>query len=254
LTGLGFALAGLIGLSLGVLGGGGSILTVPVFVYAFGIAAKPAIAMSLGVVGATAALGAVSHWRAGNVDVRVAAMFGAVAMAGTYLGARASVFFSGTAQLVLFAVVMLGAAVMMLRRRPVETVAEVVPSPRRPGLRWLIISLEGLAVGALTGLVGVGGGFLIVPALVLLTGLPMRMAIGTSLVIIALKSAAGFIGYLGVVAVDWAFMGVFTAIAVAGIVIGSRAAGRIPQHRLQQAFGWFLVVTGAAMLIGNARF
>jgi uncharacterized membrane protein YfcA len=246
--GLGLLAAAAIGLVLGVLGGGGSILTVPVFVYLLGFDPKPAIAMSLAVVGATSLFGAIGHWRAGNVNLRVAAIFGVVAMAGTYLGARLAVFFSGAAQLTLFAGVMLLAAFFMLRgKKPAE--APAGRSGERMPLGLVVV--EGIAVGVLTGLVGVGGGFLIVPALVLLGKVPMKEAVGTSLLVIALKSAAGFVGYLGQVEVDWAFMGLFTAIAVSGILAGTWLVRFVPQAALQRAFAVFLVVMGSFILYQN---
>lgn len=256
---LGLALAALIGLSLGMLGGGGSILTVPIFVYVLGFGAKEAIAMSLAVVGATSLFGAASHWRAGNVNLRVALIFGVVAMVGTYLGARLAVFFSGAAQLALFAVVMLLAAYFMFRgrREPAgEAARGAVPATpeareRAGGMPLGLIVVEGIAVGVLTGLVGVGGGFLIVPALVLLGKLPMKEAVGTSLLVIALKSFAGFYGYLGQVEVAWVFMGVFTAVAVVGIVVGTALVRRVPQRTLQRAFAVFLMVMGSWLLYQN---
>ncbi len=247
---LGLALAALIGLSLGLLGGGGSILTVPIFVYILGYGAKEAIAMSLAVVGVTSLFGAVSHWRAGNVNLRVALTFGVVAMVGTYLGARLAVFFSGAAQLALFAVVMLLAAYFMFRGRKEAPAAEAARA-RAGGMPLGLIVLEGLAVGVLTGLVGVGGGFLIVPALVLLGKIPMKEAVGTSLLVIALKSFAGFYGYLGQVEVAWGFMGSFTAVAVVGIVIGTALVRKIPQAALQRAFAIFLMVMGVWLLYQN---
>lgn len=269
---LGFSLAALIGLSLGMLGGGGSILTVPIFVYVLGFGAKEAIAMSLAVVGATSLFGAASHWRAGNVDLRVALIFGAVAMVGTYLGARLAIYFSDAAQLALFAVVMLLAAYFMFRGRrepaskqattslpgsaPVTPPTPGAPAPAtaaRPAGRMPLglIAAEGIAVGVLTGLVGVGGGFLIVPALVLLGKLPMREAVGTSLLVIALKSFAGFYGYLDQVVVDWGFMAGFTGVAIVGIVIGTALVSRIPQRALQRAFAVFLLVMGSWLLYQN---
>lgn len=244
---IGIALAALIGLSLGLLGGGGSILTVPIFVYVLGFGAKEAIAMSLAVVGATSLFGAAGHWRAGNVNLRVAGLFGVVAMGGTYLGARLAVFFSGAAQLALFAAVMLVAAYFMFRPKRVETSAPDETASMPLGL----IVIEGIAVGILTGLVGVGGGFLIVPALVLLGKIPMKQAVGTSLLVIAMKSAAGFAGYLGQVQVDWAFMGLFTAVAISGILLGTYLVRFVPQNALQRAFAVFLVVMGTFILYQN---
>jgi uncharacterized membrane protein YfcA len=250
---LGLALAALIGLSLGLLGGGGSILTVPIFVYILGFGAKEAIAMSLAVVGATSFFGAVGHWRVGNMNLRIACIFGVVAMVGTYLGARLSIYFSGAAQLALFAVVMLGAAIFMFRGNAPLRVVDPGDAPPEPIARMplLLIVAEGIAVGVLTGLVGVGGGFLIVPALVLLGKVPMKQAVGTSLLVIAMKSAAGFYGYLGQVEVDWEFMGLFTAVAIAGIFGGTYLVRFVSQTRLQRAFAVFLVLTGSWILYQN---
>jgi hypothetical protein len=246
---LGIALGALVGLSLGMLGGGGSILTVPIFVYVVGFDPKESIAMSLAVVGAVSLFGAVGHWRAGNVNLRVALVFGVVAMAGTYLGARLAVFFSGAAQLILFAVVMLLAAWFMFR--PAKVRAEGPAPAGLAGMPLALIAAEGLAVGVLTGLVGVGGGFLIVPALVLLGKVPMKQAVGTSLLVIAMKSAAGFLGYLGQVQVAWGFMTVFTAVAVGGILLGTYLVRFVPQAALQRAFAVFLVVMGTFILYQN---
>lgn len=243
---LGLSLAVVIGLSLGLLGGGGSILTVPVLVYALGFGAKEAIVMSLAIVGVTSLFGAVGHWRAGNVNLRVAAIFGSVAMGGTYLGARLAVFFSGTAQLILFAVVMLAAAYFMYRDgRPVMTHSGSGKMP------VVLIVAEGLAVGVLTGLVGVGGGFLIVPALVVFGGVAMKEAVGTSLLVIALKAAAGLLGYLGQVDVSWGFVAIFTAAAIAGSVGGTYLVRFIPSGALRKGFAVFLVLMGAFILFEN---
>lgn len=246
MVGLGFALAALIGLSLGLLGGGGSILTVPIFVYVLGFEPKEAIAMSLAVVGATSLVGSVGHWRAGNVNLRVALIFGTVAMAGTYLGARLAVFFSGPAQLALFAIVMLGAAFFMFADRKEREAPAPAGSMRAP-----LIIAEGVAVGVLTGLVGVGGGFLIVPALVVLGRVPMKEAVGTSLLVIAMKSGAGFVGYMGQVDVPWAFMSGFTAVAVAGILAGTYLVRFVPQSALKRSFAVFLLIMGTAILYQN---
>lgn len=247
MTPAGLALGLAVGLSLGLLGGGGSILTVPVFVYVLGFGPKESIAMSLAAVGAVSVAGALAHWRAGNVKWRIAGIFSVVAMAGTYLGARLAIFFSGTAQLLLFSVVMLAAAFFMLR--PATTGTVTSKSSDHLPIHWIVI--EGLAVGVLTGLVGVGGGFLIVPALVLLGRVPMKQAVGTSLVIIAFKSAAGFAGYLGQVSIDWGFIGPFIAVAILGILLGSRLVHYVPQRALQRAFAVFLLVMGTAILYSN---
>jgi uncharacterized membrane protein YfcA len=250
---LGIGLGLLIGLALGLLGGGGSILTVPIFVYVLGYDAKQSIAMSLAVVGVTALFGAVGHWRIGNVHTRVALVFGAVAMAGTYLGARLSVFFSGAVQLVLFALVMIVAAYFMLRGSVpgVRAVPKDLQPEKRRSVPILLIAVEGIAVGVLTGLVGVGGGFLIVPVLVLLARIPMKQAVGTSLAIIAMKSMTGFAGYLGQVEIAWGFMVTFTAVAIVGIMLGTVLVRFVPHKTLRKGFAIFLLLMGAAILYQN---
>lgn len=246
---LGSAFALLVGLSMGLLGGGGSILTVPIFVYVLGFEAKQSIAMSLAVVGATGLVGAVRHGQIGNLNLRVALIFGPVAMVGTYVGARLSVFFSGTAQLALFAVVMLAAAVFMLRDPKVQGGSRESVMAHPVALLTLVV-VEGLVVGVVTGLVGVGGGFLIVPALLVL-GLPMKEAVGTSLLVIALKSFAGFAGYLPQVEVDWEFIVSFTAIAIVGIWIGAHVVQFVSQKTLRRAFSVLLIVMAIAILYQN---
>ena len=253
MSGLGISLGLLIGLSMGLLGGGGSILTVPIFVYVLGFDPKASIAMSLAVVGTTSVAGAIGHWRIGNVHVRVALIFGAVAMAGTYLGARLSVFFSGAAQLALFALVMIAAAYFMLLGRVpgLSATKEERHLGDRSKLPVALIVLEGIAVGVLTGLVGVGGGFLIVPALVLLVRIPMKQAVGTSLAVIAMKSAAGFLGYVGQVEIAWEFMAIFTAVAIAGILVGTLLVRLVPHVALRRAFAILLLIMGTAILYAN---
>lgn len=249
---MGLLLAALMGLSLGLLGGGGSILAVPILKYVVGFGAKEAIASSLAVVGLTSLFGAIGHWRAGNVNMRVALVFGVVAMAGTYLGARLAVFFSGAAQLALFAAVMLLAAYFMFRENgpgPAEEESDGDSSGER--MSYALIAVEGLAVGVLTGLVGVGGGFLIVPALVVLGNVPMKEAVGTSLLVIAMKSASGFAGYLGQVEVRWGYLALFTVVAIAGGLGGTHLVRYVPQTALKKAFAVFLVVMGIFILYQN---
>ncbi|TNF28212.1 MAG: sulfite exporter TauE/SafE family protein [Deltaproteobacteria bacterium] len=246
---LGYSLAILIGLSLGLLGGGGSILTVPVLVYALGMDAKVSIALSLAIVGATALIGSVTHWKAKNVNLKIAAIFGPVAMIGTFLGAKLSVFMSGAAQLILFAIVMIIASFFMIKgRKDTGASEEEVENHKLPvGL----IIVEGIAVGILTGLVGVGGGFMIVPALVLLAKVPMKQAVGTSLLIIAMKSFAGFLGYMGTTEIPWSFLGVFTSFTAVGIVIGTMLVKHVPQDKLKKIFGYFLIIMGIFILYKN---
>ncbi len=245
MTGVALAFAGLIGVLLGALGGGGSILTVPVLVYVLGFDAKPAIAMSLLLVGLTSAVGSLGHWRAGHVEIRPALTFGLFAMGGAAGGARLSSYLPATVQLTMLAVVMVAAGVSMLRSRPRgEATGDRPPPAAQPTLLvWLIP----LAIGALTGLVGIGGGFLFVPALVLLAGVPMRHAVGTSLVVISMNAAAGFAGYLGHVPIPWGFVGTFVAAATIGVFGGVWLVRVVPQRTLQRAFGVFLLVVAGLM-------
>lgn len=249
MTILAAVLAVVVGISLGLLGAGGSVLTVPIFVYALGVEAKPAIAMSLGVVGATALLAALSHLRGRHVSFRVAVIFGPAAMVGAYFGARLALYVSGRAQLIGFAVVLLISAALMLRnsgRGPVESATAAVP--RVDARAALLLALQGLGVGVLTAIIGVGGGFIIVPALVLIAGLPMHVAVGTSLVIIGMNALSGFAGYVGHVAIDWPLVGTFTAFAAAGTVAGSFWSRRVPQARLKQLFAYLLIVVALYVL------
>lgn len=237
-----------IGLSLGLLGGGGSVLTVPVFVYLLGIPAKSAVAMSMPVVGATSLVGALSHWRAGNVHWRSALVFGGVAMLGAFAGARLSVFLSGAQQLALLAVVMVATSLSMLRKsRPSPTAAT---SNTDTAVRPVLLSAA-LGVGLITGLVGIGGGFLVVPALVLLGDVPVARAIGTSLVVIAMNATSGFLGYSGQVPIDWRTVTWFTVLASVGILIGSRLGGRLSPAVLRRGFALFLLAVAGFMLWQN---
>jgi len=245
---VGFALAALIGLSLGLLGGGGSILTVPVLVYVLGYEAKQAIVMSLVVVGITSLVGAVGHWRVGNVNLKSALIFGVITMLGAYLGARLAVLFTGGLQLTLLAVVMLAAAASMFRSPRAEPTSRTVPPPTLP---LTTICVVGLLVGVLTGVVGIGGGFLIVPALVLLGQVPVKKAIGTSLLVIAMNSAAGYLGYIGTVTIPSSFLMGFTAVAVGGILVGTHLVRYVSAGVLKRSFAVFLLVMGGFMLYQN---
>jgi uncharacterized protein len=245
----GYALAALVGLSLGLLGGGGSILTVPIFVYVLGYDPKLAIAMSLPVVGVTSLVGALSHWRAGNVNLKTAGMFGAVAMCGAFLGARAASLLAGAVQLAVLAGVMLIAAAMMFRSSRAVSATANLATEQRP--RTAVLLAVALGVGVLTGVIGIGGGFLVVPALVLLARSPMKQAVGTSLLVIAMNSAAAFAGYAGQVAVPWGVVASFTAIAVAGILAGSYLVRFTSQTALKRAFAMFLIVMGVFVMYKN---
>ncbi|MFF5927613.1 sulfite exporter TauE/SafE family protein [Streptomyces hydrogenans] len=236
----------LIGVSLGVLGGGGSILTVPILVYLAGQDTKEAIATSLFVVGVTSLAALVPHARAHRVRWRTGLLFGAFSMAGAYGGGRLAEYVPGTILLVAFALMMLATAFAMLRKP--RDGAKKAARPAHRDLPLKHIAVEGLAVGAVTGLVGSGGGFLVVPALAILGGLPMGIAVGTSLLVIAMKSFAGLAGHLSGVSIDWGIALTVTVAAVAGSLIGARLAGRIPQDVLRRAFGWFVVVMGVFVL------
>lgn len=232
-----------IGLSLGLLGGGGSILTVPILTYAAGLDPKEAIAASLFVVGATSAFSAVNHARNGRVKWRTGLIFGAAGMAGAFGGGLIGGHAPGTLLMIAFAVMMVATSLAMIRGR--KNVAAVEHGELPIGK----VIVEGLVVGLVTGLVGAGGGFLVVPALALLGGLPMPVAVGTSLVVIAMKSFAGLAGYLTTVALDWGLVGAVTAAAIAGSVLGARLPGRIPEAVLRKGFGIFVLVMGVFVLV-----
>lgn len=236
-------LAVLVGVSLGLLGGGGSILTVPLLAYVAGMDPKHAIATSLLVVGATSAVGAVSHARAGRVQWRTALLFGATSMVGAYGGGHLAKFIPGHALLIGFAVIMVATAIAMLRGR-----RSTVAADAERKLPLAKISAIGLVLGLVTGTVGAGGGFLVVPALVLLAGLAMPAAVGTSLVVIAMNSFAGLAGYLSVVHIDWALAGMVTGAAVVGGLIGARFAAMVNPDLLRKAFGWFVLVMASVIL------
>ena len=232
----------IIGFTLGLLGSGGSILTVPVLVYMLGQEEKVAIASSLAIVGLISLFGSIPYIKQKVTDWRMVMLFGFPGVAGTYAGAWASVLVSGVVQLTVFATVMMLAAYFMIKpsRTPDSSLLSLSTRP-------LMIMIEGLGVGALTGFVGVGGGFLIVPALVLLGGITMHRAIATSLVIIAMKSLAGFVKYvdlLSVSEIDFTVIGLFSVVGVFGCVMGGYVAPQIPQEKLKKTFGLILIGMG----------
>ncbi len=235
----------LVGLSLGLLGSGGSILTVPILVYLVGQDEKVAIASSLAIVALISMAGASQFVRERLVQWRTVLMFGVPGIVGTYAGAALSVYAPGALQMLTFAVVMLGASWFMLR--------PASPEPCQSQTNIYKVGAEGFVVGIVTGFVGVGGGFLIVPALVLLGGLTMQQAVATSLVIISLKSIAGFIKYLEVIqatnlSIDWGVIGFFVAAGILGSLVGSHFACRVPQEKLKAGFGIFLIVVALFVL------
>lgn len=248
-------LALLIGVTLGLLGGGGSTLTVPVFVYALGYDPKLAIAMSLPVVGGASLVGAIRHWRLGNIDLRTAVPFGLAAMVGAFGGAQLARFLSGRTQLMIFAVVLAAAAITMFRnaRRQEPAVRAEATGERATAageraeaagerakrMPWLLVA--GVATGTLTGIVGVGGGFMMVPALVILGGVPMKKAVGTSLLVIATNTATAYAGYHDVVDVPWNVVISFGLVTVVGIFVGAAFIRRVPQQVLKRAFAMLLI-------------
>jgi uncharacterized membrane protein YfcA len=242
-----------IGLLLGLVGGGGSIITVPILVYAIGLSPKDATATSLVIVGLTALLGAMPHAREGRVDLRTALAFGAAGIAGAFAGTWLNHQVSGPMMLLLFGVMMLVvAARMAFGKKPTPRPADFERHP-------LAVPVAGLAVGVMTGFFGVGGGFLIVPALVLALGLPMKLAVGTSLVIIAMNSASGVLAHLATGGFDLEVAAAFVLGGFLGSQVGGRLAGRIDDAKLSKAFaglvaaiGVFLIVKNAGAIIGTA--
>ncbi|MDX2140205.1 MAG: sulfite exporter TauE/SafE family protein [Chloroflexota bacterium] len=238
--GLGFV----IGLTLGLLGGGGSILTVPALVYLVGQPHAAAVTASLVIVGANSAMGAFMHRTHNTLNWRVALVFGGTGMVMSYLAAGISKDISPALLMVLFALLMLLIGTVMLTQKS---------KPERSGdTRGLpAVIAGGAVVGMLTGVLGVGGGFLIVPALVMLIGLPMREAVSTSLIIIAMNSLAGFLGHLGTDSIDIALIVIFTAAGIAGTFMGVRLAQRVRPERLKRSFGVFVIGLALVLLLDN---
>ncbi len=256
---LGFVLAVVMGFTLGLLGGGGSILTVPILVYVLQVEPVLGTAYSLFVVGSTAVIGGWRKHTEGLVDWKTGLVFAVPSLVAVFLtryylipAIPATLFHIGdyaltkdTGILIFFGIIMLLASYSMIRDR------KDTPDSARKAFNYPLILLEGLLVGTITGLVGAGGGFLIVPALVLLVGLPIKKAIGTSLVIIAIKSLIGFLGDIGSgQAIDWGFLLSFTAFSIAGMFLGIYATRFVDATKLKKAFGWF-VLAMAVVIIGT---
>ena len=237
------ALAGAvaIGLSLGLTGAGGSILTLPVLVHLAGVPPREAVALSLLIVGGAALAGAWQRARAGDLHYRATGMFVAAGAVGAMLGAKLTPLVSPAVLMITFAVMMVVVALRMLTAGD----AKVEPAPECRPVRCL---LAGATVGVLTGFLGVGGGFLLVPALIRFARLPLRMATGTSLAIIACNSAAGFLSHLADGPVRWPLAAVFTAIAVAGVLAGGKFASRLPNKALRRGFAVLVLMTAAFVL------
>ncbi|MBL4682464.1 MAG: sulfite exporter TauE/SafE family protein [Pseudomonadales bacterium] len=236
----------LVGIVMGLLGSGGSILTVPILVYLLGQDGKVAIGGSLAIVGGIALFSSLAYIKDKLVDWRSVWLFGIPGMIGTYGGAALAGFASTLIQLMTFGIVMLISSYMMLRPVKVETERKGERHPYK-------IIVEGSLVGILTGFVGVGGGFLIVPALTILGGLPIRIAIGTSLIIIFLKSSAGFIKYIDVLEnmnlqLDYSIIFIFIVVGIAGSYFGKFVSKKIPQPMLKKGFGGFLIIMGGFIL------
>jgi uncharacterized protein len=242
---IGLILSAVIGLSLGLIGGGGSILTVPILVYFLGVGPHEAVVMSLAVVGATSLFGSYLHYRADNVDLKGGVLFGSAGIIGALLGSPLTRFVSPEILLLSFGVLMLVVSASMIWRKR-QSVDATARAPHR--LRAI---LAGLGVGVLTGFLGVGGGFLIVPALVFFGGLSIKRAIGTSLFVIFLNCVAGLIGHLGQGVFDWVLTATVMGLAVAGAIVGTMLSHRIAAHRLQRIFAVLVLCVGAFLVVKN---
>lgn len=242
---LGLLLSGLIGLSLGLIGGGGSIITVPVLVYVIGVEVHDAIGMSLAVVGGTSVVGSFLHHRRGTLQLKTGLIFGVSGVVGALAGSPLTHLLSPPVLLTTFAAMMLVIAVLMIRRK-VSGDEQIAEKPNT----WKAL-LAGFGVGVLTGFLGVGGGFLIVPALVMFGGLSIKRAVGTSLFVIFLNCLAGFIGHLSQNHFHWSLTVLVTGLAVIGTIVGSFLSHRIPAHRLQKGFAVFVLIVAIFLLAEN---
>lgn len=244
---LAMSMASLVGLSLGIFGSGGSVLAVPILIYILGIETKAAIAMSLAIVGLTALTGTVQQVRQHTLCTKAAIFFSAIGIAATLGGTWVAMRVSGTLQLILFGALMMGAAVAMFFKKE----ADLISGQNECHLRPELASGLGAGVGFMTGLLGVGGGFLIVPALNSIGHLKLRLAIGTSLFIITVNCIAGVVGYLGKVPFDWGLIFIFVIFSSAASLLGVRLARRLHIHHLRKGFAVFIFVLGIALLVKN---
>ncbi|MEN9597706.1 MAG: hypothetical protein RL596_17 [Bacteroidota bacterium] len=261
---VGYLASLVIGISLGLIGGGGSILTVPVLVYLFGVQPVLATAYSLFIVGATSLVGSLPKYKNGEISLKTALIFGIPSIVAVY-ATRAfivpaiptSLFTIGNfavtkplLMMLLFAVLMVFASISMIKNS--EKPSDDTHSEQK--FNYPLILIEGAIVGVLTGLVGAGGGFLIIPALVLLSKLPIKEAIGTSLLIIAAKSLIGFTGDLGNTQMDWGLLLSITSLAIVGIFVGNIFSKKVPADRLKKGFGWFVLIMGIYIIIKEIFF
>lgn len=239
----------IVGFVVGLLGGGGSIMAVPTLVYLVELNEKAAIATSLLVIGTTSAVATISHARAGNVAWRAGIVFGFFAMAGAYLGGNLASFIPGEMLLAGFSLIMLVAAIIMLRGRKNTSGDSAQPdAPKPPRIPFRKLIPMGFGVGVLTGLVGAGGGFIVVPTLVVLAGLPMRRAIGTSLLVVTMNSYAGFLGHIAHVSIDFKLAGAFIVASIIGSFVGAAANSRIDASQLRIGFAYFVLIAGTLIL------
>jgi uncharacterized membrane protein YfcA len=253
-----------IGVSLGLIGGGGSILTIPVLVYLFKVDAVLATAYSLFIVGVTSAIGSATYFRNGLVNIKTAIVFGIPSIIAVFFTRSIIVpaipnevfqvgdfiVTKGILLLLLLSVLMIAASCSMIKKSKKPLNNDI----KEQKFNYPLILAEGLVVGVLTGLVGAGGGFLIIPALVVLSKLPMKEAVGTSLVIIAAKSLIGFLGESGETIMDWTFLMKVTAFAIGGIFIGSALSKKINGDKLKPAFGWFVLLMGVYIILKETIF
>jgi uncharacterized protein len=261
---IGYIASVIIGVSLGLIGGGGSILTVPVLVYIFGVDPVLATAYSLFIVGATSLVGALPKYMHGLVSLKTALIFGVPAIAAVYV-TRAfiipliphKIFTIGDFEvtksilmMILFAVLMVFASISMIRKQDQLNGNENAEQK----FNYPMILLEGTVVGILTGFVGAGGGFLIIPALVLFSKLPMKLAVGTSLLVIAAKSLIGFLGDIIHYQMDWRLLLIATSLAIGGIFVGNWLSHKIHGENLKKTFGWFVLVMGIYIIVKELVF
>jgi len=263
---MGYLLAALVGISLGLIGGGGSILTVPILVYVMGINPILATSYSLFIVGSASMVGAVNNYRKGFVSIKTALLFGMSSITTVFVTRKIvmpkvpSVLFSrehfyitqSAAIMVLFAILMLWASIAMIKEK--NKTIDTKDDSNQKDINISKLLIYGILIGLATGFLGAGGGFLLIPALVLILKIPMKQAVGTSLLIIALNSLVGFTGDIGHFTFNWKFLTIITLVAIAGIFVGGFLAKKIDGEKLKKAFGWFILVMGVYILVKEIFF